>query len=432
MLIIGGTGDLSRRHLLPALTRLLANGELAEGFSLTLSGLEPMSVERCRDFVARELSVHASHLPLDARRALAGRISYLEADVRDSDALRAIEVTAPVLVYFATPPGAVPAALDALAYADIHRAPARLVFDKPFGLDQRSARDLNARVRELTDERNVYRIDHFLYHHVVQEFLRWRVQSDPLSLVDLLSLTEAEIVWDETRASQSSSAFYCGAVRDMIQSHLLQLLAITTMQSPGSLTRADLARSRLDALQKTAAVADADHHHWLIRARHAREGTKPPPPPPVSEPETLAMLPLRSRMRGWEQVRFVLRAANGVGESRRHIELRFAQPSAEASLGFVRLEVLAGTLAIGVRGSDAAPIEFDLSVDVESASTRLLRAALNSDDTFTLCPEEPEESWRIVEPVLEAWEESHTPIPVYPVGASVADIIRLGAEPGGA
>lgn len=381
MLIIGGTGDLSRRHLLPALTRLLANGELPEEFSLILTGLEPMSAEECRDLLARELSEQAMHHPAEARRSLVERTSYVQADVRDPDALRVAPVTEPVLVYFATPPEAVPAALTALARAEIHRAPARLVFDKPFGLDRRSAQALNERVHELADADQVFRIDHFLYHHAVQQLVRARVQSDPLSLVDLLSVTDVEIVWDETRAAQSASPFYAGAMRDMIQSHLLQLAALVTMRSPGSLTHARLARCRLEALKAITAVAD------------------PSSPSRGSEPETFATLPLRSQLPRWRDVGFLLRAANGVSESRRHIELRFARPG-RAQPGFVRLEVLAGILAVGTQGTRAAPVEFEISNDAETASTRLLRAALHGDDTFALDPREPEEAWRIVEPVL--------------------------------
>jgi glucose-6-phosphate 1-dehydrogenase len=430
MLIIGGTGDLSRRHLLPALTRLLANGELSGEFSLVMTGLEAMSSEACRELLARELSVHAAHAPLAARQALVERLSYREADVRDAAALRAVAVTDAVLVYLATPPEAVPAALNALASADIHQAPARFVFDKPFGLDRKSARALNARVRELVDEQHVYRIDHFLYHHMVQELVRWRVQPDSLSLIDLLPVTEAEIIWDETRAPQSTLPFYGGAIRDMIQSHLLQLTAVMTMQPPASLTRADLASSRLDALRKMTAIADPDP--WLARARYIGEGDTVASGSPGSGRETLATVPLRSRMARWEHVRFLLRAAKGVSESRRHIELRFAPRSGQASLDFVRLEMLSGNLTIGVGGRQAASVEIGRSVDAESPSTRLLRAALVGDDTFTLCAEEPEEAWRIVEPVLHMWERTDAPMQTYPVGASVADIARQSVESGGA
>ena len=428
MLIIGGTSDLSRRHLLPALTSLLARGELPEGFSLALTGLESMSAEACRSLLAQELSVHAAHLPADAGRALVARTAYLRADVRDMDALRAVTVTEPLLVYVATPPGAVPAALRALARADIHRS-ARLVLDKPYGLSRTSAHALNAQILELTGERNVYRIDHFLYHHAVQELVRWRVQSDPLSLVDLLPVAEVEIVWDETRVvDQSSRPSYCGVMRDMIQSHLLQLAAVITMESPKSMTRADLTRNRLDALRRISADVDSG----LIRGRYVRDSDTNTSPATREEAETFVTLALHSQMPRWENVRFFLRAAKGLDQSQRHIELRFAHRSAEPSLGFVRLEVLGGNLVLGLTGRDASPVEFAVSAETESASTRLLRAALVGEDTFTLHPEEPEEAWRIVEPLLRAWEKSEAPMLTYRVGASAANIARSGAEPGGA
>lgn len=429
MLIIGGTGDLSRRHLLPALTRLLANGELPEAFSLVVTGREPMSVDACCDLLARELSVHASDLPVDAQRSLVGRISYLQADVRDVDALRSLTVEEPLLVYVATPPAVVSSALRAVWQADIHRW-ARVVLDKPFGLGRASARALNMQVLELMDESNVYRVDHFLYHHAVQELMRWRVQSDPLSIVDLLSVAQVEIVWDETRVVQSSPPSFCGVMRDMIQSHLLQLVAVITMDSPASMTRAELATNRLNALRRLSAAADIES--WFVRGRHVQDSDRETSTPNRSEPETFVTLAVRSQTPRWEDVPFFLRAAKGVGESRRHVELRFMPRPRGPSFGFVRLEVLAGNLLIGGVDSEGAPVEFAISVEAESASTRLLRAALVGDDTFTLHPEEPEESWRIVEPVLRVWEQSGAPMVTYRAGASAASIAGRGAERRGA
>jgi glucose-6-phosphate 1-dehydrogenase len=333
--------------------------------------------------VAGELSAHAGHLPEDARRALAERVSYLQADVRDVEALEAIPATEPILVYLAIPPEVVPAALRALGHAGIQRAPGRIVLDKPFGLSRESARALNAQLLELTDEHNVYRIDHFLYHHVVQELIRWRVKSDPLSLVDLLQVAEVEIVWDETRASHAGDSSASGIFCDMIQSHLLQLAAVLTMDPPESLTHADLAGSRLEALRRISAV----------------EGTAPPRA--GSEPEAYAALELRSQLPRWQDARFLLRAAKGVAESRRHIELRFAARPTSPSLGFARLDILAGDLTVGDVGSRAS-VEFGVPADAESASTRLLRAALNGDDTFVLDGGEPEEAWRVVDPIVQA------------------------------
>lgn len=364
LLIIGGTSDLSRRHLLPALVRLLLNDELPEGFAVTLTGLEPLSVEACRRLVGDELAASAPNLPSDAQRALTERISYLQADLRNSDALRPIAALEPSLIYVATPPDTVPAALDAVGEAGLHLS-ARVILDKPFGLSRSAAQALNAKVLGLVDESRVYRIDHFLYHRTVQELLRRRMDADPLALVDLVPLAKVEIRWDETRAAPPSGAV--GVMRDMIQSHLLQLAAVITMDSPASLTRTELARNRLEALRRMTSTET------------------------VSEP-TFAVLALRCETPRWRGVPFVLRAAKDAQQSRRHVEFWLTEPAP----GLVRLEVLAGKLVIVPAGAEA-PVELDISSDPESASTRLLRAALAGDDTFTLSPEEPEEMWRIVE-----------------------------------
>lgn len=343
-----------------------------------------MTAEDCRALASRALFAHAGDLPEDARRSLTERISYLQADVGDLEALAAVPATEPLLVYLAIPPEVVPAALRAISHAGIDRAPARIILDKPFGLNRESARGLNAQILELADERDVYRIDHFLYHHVVQELVRWRVRSDPLSLVDLLDVAEVEIVWDETRALQPDDTSYGGILCDMIQSHLLQLTAVVTMDPPHSMTRAELTSRRLDALRR---IIGDDHTT---------------PSPAAGEPETHAALALRSEMPRWKDTRFLLRAAKAADESRRHIELRFAGRSTPSSLGFARLDVLAGDLTVGVVGDEESSVEFAVPTDAESASTRLLRAALHGDDTFVLDPEEPEEAWRIVDPIAAA------------------------------
>lgn len=430
LLIIGGMGDLSRRHLLPALTRLLANDELPPEFSLIITGLESMPVETCRALVARELAVHAAELPADARASLVARISYLSTDVRDVEALRSISVTGPLLVYFATPPEVVPAAVRAVFHAGIHHAPARFVLDKPFGLSGASANALNAELLDLIDESNVYRVDHFLYHHTVQQLIRWRMQPDALGLFDSVPAGEVEITWDETRAGQSGAISYCGVVRDMIQSHLLQLAAIITMESPKLITHGDLARNRLAALRQISIAADSSP--WPLRGRLVSDCETGATSEAGSKPETFAAIALRSQMPRWQNVSFVLRAAKGVAESRRQIEFQFRQPSTKSSPGFVRLEVLAGNLVVGVAGGQTSSISLNVSGERESASTRLLRAALSGDDTFTLHPEEPQEAWRIVEPLLRAWEANNAPpMLTYRLGAS-AEGIAGGAELSGA
>ncbi len=125
--------------------------------------------------------------------------------MRDADALRSIPTAEPSLIYIATPPAAVPAALDAIGHAGLHRS-ARIVLDKPFGLSRGSAQALNAQVLGLVAESQVYRIDHFLYHHTVQELVRRRVEADPLALADVVPLAEVEIRWDETRTAPPSTA----------------------------------------------------------------------------------------------------------------------------------------------------------------------------------------------------------------------------------
>lgn len=425
MLIIGGTGDLSRRHLLPALAQLLANGDLDKGFAITLSGLEEMPLEACRALVASQLKLYAPHVAADVRRELAARTSYVRADVRDTDALRDALPKQPVLVYVATPPAAVPFAVAAIRRAGIDPA-SRIILDKPFGLSRASARSLNEALARLVDARHVFRIDHFLYHHVVQELVRWRVEHDIVPLADLLRVTHAEVVWEETRAVSTGGTPYCGVIRDMVQSHLLQLVALVTMDSPRSLKPEHLAQNRLDALRRISVAGDDEAPP--VRARHLSGGDMVAPERADAEPETLAMLALRTNSPRWEGTSIRLRAAKGVQSSRRHIELRFVGRSNRRAVGFVRLEVLEGKLVVGLVGARPWTVEFDIGMSSESPSVRLLRDAFVGDDTFTLLPEEPEECWRIVEPAIVAFDRRRLPMLTYPVGTPVESLDCAGAH----
>jgi glucose-6-phosphate 1-dehydrogenase len=373
-------------------------------------------LDACRDLVSSELDLHAAELPTDARRWLAQRISYIQIDVHDTDSLRSVSAAEPMLIYVATPPTVVPATLRAVERAELLPS-SRVVLDKPFGLSRGSAEALNTQIESLAGEDRVYRVDHFLYHHTVQELIRWRVRADPLSLAELLPIAGVEIVWDETRPAQTGS-FPCGVVCDMVQSHLLQLAAVITMEPPDSLTQADLAQRRLAALRDISIVIEPAGA--ALRGSHLGEGN---PSARGGEPETFVALELRSQMPRWRGVRFHLRAAKGIDHSRRHIEFRLASRLGRGSPHYARLEVLPGKVAFGAAEAESA-LEIEVSPDPESASTRLLRAALAGDDTFSLHPQEPVEGWRIVEPVLDAWERDDAPILAYPLGASAASVAQ--------
>lgn len=410
MLIIGGTGDLAMRHLLPALAELGSRGELPDGFALTLADVDPLTTRRCREVASAALD--AAKVTRAVRRSLVSRIGYVQADVRDAEALCGVLSAAPTLVYLALPAELVLAAVRALRRAGLERS-SRVILDKPFGLSRASARSLNAELRRLVDAPGAFRVDHFLYHAVVQDLVRSRVGSDSFAAFDGLPLLSVEIAWDETRPAEPSRSGYSGALRDMVQSHLLQLVAVMTMDPPPALTRDELARRRLDALRR---ISVWDGGNPSTGAARARLRSRPGRGPAAGEGfETYVALSLAIDARRWKHVPFQLRAAKGVALSRRSIDIRFAcaRPSGEPS--YVRLDVLDGRVSAGIVESTPS-YEQQLAVAADTASVRLLRAAMTGDDTFTLLPEEPEECWRIVEPVIAAWENA-APMPEYPLGA---------------
>lgn len=391
----------------------------ARDFGVMLSEPEEIRDDACRAFVAGQLALHAPHVAADARSELVRRTSYVRTDVHDADALRATIPRQPILLYVATPPAVVPLAVAAIRRTEIDPS-SRIILDKPFGLSRASARSLNDALVGLVDARHVFRIDRFLYHHVVQELVRWRVEHDVTPLAHLIRAAEVEVVWDETRVADTGGARYCGVIRDMVQSHLLHLVALATMDSPHSLTRERLARSRLGALRRISAAAE--HDESLVRAHHLREVDAAAPLAAEGE-ETLATFALRAKTPQWEETLFRVRAAKGVQSSRRHIKIKFVERSNGRAVGFLRLGVLAGKLIVGFVGARPSTIEFDIRMSSESPSVRLLRDALVDEDTFTLLPEEPEECWRIVEPVIRPFKR-RPPMLTYRVGAPVETVDR--------
>jgi glucose-6-phosphate 1-dehydrogenase len=351
--LFGAAGDLAGRHLLPALASLLADGRLPGGVTLTAADTRDWDGDRFRGHLAARLERHGADVPAAAREALVAGTRYVRADAADTDAIAAaVRGDDPVVAYLALPPPAFPDAVRGLRAAGLP-AGSRIAVEKPFGEDQRSARELNA----LLDDR-AYRVDHALGMPAVEEIAR----AEPAGLV--------EVLWEETIALEGRAGFYdrAGALRDVLQNHMLQLVAVLLD-----------AQDRSGALRDVRPPAAGDMARRTQRARYAgyaeEEGVDP--------------------ARGTETFAEVLLEARGTT-----FRLRAGKALAEGFKG-----VVLGERRIPCLGEREAYRNVLLDV-LGGGSARAVGAA------------EAEEAWRIVEPVLGAWARDAVPLTEYPRGSA--------------
>src|ERR1700676_4127186 len=269
IVIFGASGDLTRRKLIPALFELAACQSLAPRFSIIGFARSEMSDAAFQDSVARAVRENATcHIKDEDLRNFAQSFVYVAGDYDQPDAFtklsrrleeldRERHLEGNRLYYLATPPAVYPKVIGQIGTAGLAKPAAdhswvRIVVEKPFGHDLASARKLNRTILEVFDETQIYRIDHFLGKDTVQNLLALRFGNgifEPLwnrNYVDHVQITAAESLGVESRAS-----FYetTGALRDMVQSHLLQLTSLVSMEPPSAFDATAVRNEKIKVLQ---------------------------------------------------------------------------------------------------------------------------------------------------------------------------------------
>ncbi|MFJ9927826.1 MULTISPECIES: glucose-6-phosphate dehydrogenase [Streptomyces] len=443
LVILGGTGDLSGRFLMPALAALHAAGHLADGFRVTGASREEWSTERFREWIAEWLDRQGGAVPADARRAVVESAHYQRADVTDPEDVRAVVAgDGPVALYLALPPALFPRVVTALHSAGLPPG-SRIVLEKPFGEDLDSARELNRLLAELVPEQAVFRVDHFLAMTTVQNVLGSRLANRVLEpLWNSTHIAEVEIVWDESLALEGRAGYYdrVGALKDMVQNHLLQVLCLVAMEPPVTLGERDLRDRKVDVLRSVRLLTEYDVVHRTRRARYAAgriDGREVPSyadeegVDPRRGTETFAEVELELDSWRWAGTTFRLRSGKGLRDDRKEVAVRF-RPVPHLPFGHSG-EVVPNVLRFGLEpegltldlmgtGSRAGHLtELELSARLEPgelpAYGRLLLDVLRGDPALSIRGDEAEEAWRVLTPVLSAWERGLVPLEEYPAGS---------------
>ncbi|MGN9796105.1 glucose-6-phosphate dehydrogenase [Streptomyces sp. OZ13] len=443
LVVFGGTGDLTGRFLLPALAALHAAGHIDDRFRLTGASREDWDGERYRQWAGTQLDRHGADLPAASRRAVTASADYRRADVTDPvDVAAAVAGEDPVAVYLALPPALFPATVTALHEAALPPG-SRIVLEKPFGEDLAGAQELNRLLADLVPERAVFRVDHFLAMTTVQNVLGSRLANRVLEPIwNSTHIAEIEIVWDETLALEGRAGYYdhVGALKDMVQNHLLQLLCLVAMEPPLTLGERDLRDRKVDVLRSVRLLTDYDLVQRTRRARYSsgRVGDHDVPAY-VDEDgvdarrrtETFAEIVLELDNWRWAGTRFRLRSGKALGKDRKEVAVRFRSvphlPFGQDKdirpnvlrFGLEPESLTMDMTATGSRAETLTPLSLTAEMDAPElpAYGRLLLDVLDGNPALSIRGDEAEESWRVVEPVLSAWERDLVPLEEYPAGS---------------
>ncbi|MFH9609615.1 glucose-6-phosphate dehydrogenase [Streptomyces sp. NPDC017448] len=443
LVVLGGTGDLTARYLLPALAALRAAGHLGDRFQLTGASREDWTSERYRQWVTTQLDRHGGDAPADAAKAVADAVRYRRTDVTDpADVASAIAGEGPVAVYLALPPVLFPVVVTALHEAGLP-AGSRVVLEKPFGEDLAGAQELNRLLAGLVPEQAVFRVDHFLAMTTVQNVLGSRLANRVLEATwNSSHIAQVDIVWDETLALEGRAGYYdsVGALKDMVQNHLLQLLCLVAMEPPITLGERDLRDRKVDVLRSVRPLTEEDVVRRTRRARYlpGRIGDRDVPAyadeegvDPARGTETYAEVELELDSWRWAGTTFRLRSGKALGADRKEVAVHFRSvphlpigQGGEALPNVLRFGLEPEGLAldltsIGARAHTLSPLSLTARMEPPElpAYGRLLLDVLTGDPAMAIRGDEAEEAWRVLTPVLTAWDNGLVPLEEYPAGS---------------
>jgi len=440
--IFGATGDLSARKLLPALCRLAAGGVLHPSTQVVGLGRTAKSPEAFQTWV-REALVEAELSPEQIAAFIDHRLHYVSiGDGLAEDYQRLGQVldelgrdhAAPnVTFYMSLPPAAFPGTVSGLGEAGLHRRDqgwVRLVIEKPFGRDLTTAQDLNELVHRYFKEKQVYRIDHYLGKETVQNLLVLRLGNGLIESawnrerIESVQITVAETLGVGTRAGYYDTA---GALRDMVQNHLAQLLSLVAMEVPGSFDADAIRYEKIKALRaiepiRPERVVRGQYAAGTIKGKRVRGYLEEDDVPKSSQTETFVALEVFVDSWRWQGVPFFLRTGKCMPKRMTQIAVRFR----EAPVSFFRklgcTQDTADILLITLQPDEGFALYFDIKVPgdpfelrriplrfsykerfdvVPEAYQTLIQDVMEGDQTLFVHASEVEESWRLFMPLIE-------------------------------
>ena len=429
LVFFGATGDLAFKAIFPALAALAADGRLA--MPIVAVGRKPLPIEELRARVKKSLAASDAKVSKDAFERFAELLAYVEVDFDEAATFsrirKAIGDAEHPLHYVALPPEVFENVATNLAKAGLASG-ARIVLEKPFGHDLASAKALSTAIHASFPEEAIFRIDHFLGKESVENIAYFRA-ANPLFEKSLQhdQVESVQITMAETFGVKGRGKFYdgVGALRDVVQNHMLELVTCLAMDLPVKLGGAELRAERSKLLARVHPVSANDIVRGQARGYAAEDGI-----PKDSKTETFAALRITIDSPRWRDVPFFIRAGKYLPVTATEALIRWKQPEGksfdEPSLpapNHLRLRIgpePAIALGANVKTNGAAmvgaPTELVLcrpEADPMTAYERLLGDAIDGDPALFARKDEVEAAWRVVEPTLG----DVTPVHLYETGS---------------
>ncbi len=465
VVIFGASGDLTSRKLVPALYDLAAQRRLPMEFAVVGISRTEMSHEEFRDKLRKALGEHRNEVSDDVWETFSKGIYYLPGDSKEPDTYEELKnflkeidgergTAGNRVFYLSSSSSLFPAIVERLGEAGMNEGEdggwSRLVVEKPFGRDLESAQELNNDIKQHFREKQIYRIDHYLGKETVQNILALRFSNgifEPIwnqHYVDHVQITVAESDGVGTRG-----AFYeeTGALRDIVQNHVMQVLCLTAMEPPVAFDADSLREEKVKVLKAVRHIPEDQVNEFAVRGQYGEGWVWGEQVPGYreedgvdenSQTETYVALKLFVDNWRWAGIPFYLRTGKQLPKKATEIAIQFKQtphtPFAgsetrglEPNVLVIRIQPEEGvSLKIGAKvpgaGFEVSSVNMDLLYgtafleEAPDAYQRLLLDLMLGDPTLFIRSDEAEGAWSILDPIMRAWENGEQGVEIYPAG----------------
>jgi len=451
LVIFGGTGDLARRKILPGLFRRFLSGQMPSESRIIGAARSELDAQGYREMIAAAVVEFGGEEKHDTKGldAFLQRLDYVAIDAKGeggwAELAELVRQDVVQAFYFSVAPSLFGDLAERLHRNKIANAESRIVVEKPFGRDLESARALNKTLAAHFDERQIYRIDHYLGKETVQNLMAVRFGNmlfEPLwnnHYVDHIQITVAETVGVGGRGAYYDRS---GAMRDMVQNHLMQLLCLIAMEPPGQF-EADAVRD--EKLKVIRALQGIDHHH-IVRGQYDAGPDGPSYRDDAENPRsfTESFVAMRCHIANWRWagVPFYLRTGKRMKARASEISVVFkdlghtifeGDAARHRNILSIRLQPNEGMdLQVTIKepgpgGMRLIDVPLDMSFadalgenaeDVTDAYERLIMDVIRGNQTLFMRGDEVEAAWAWTDPLIEGWESRNDVPKLYDAGSA--------------